>query len=432
MTASDIKKNVIVNLLGKGFSAFLSFVFMPCFLPFVGWEGIGLIGVFNLLLAICFSLDFGLGTSLNREIARLNAEERGKTQIYPLIKNVEKLGFYVACSYGGIWILVSSFLGQQWLNIKLLSVFEVRTSLFLMGVALVFQWLIFLYQNFLLGLEKQKSANFILAGGALLRHGGALICLMTISPSVFTFFVWQCISTAIQFFIARILLLKNISFSSQEKFEWKTLKNFSINMGGVSLVSIVFHYFDKVFLSRILPLDLFGIYSMSSTLAGGILFLAYPFFYAYLPRFTLLFAQKKMDELRTVFFSAGKNIIMMLGSTGVILFAFSQYILTFWTGSERIAGLANVSFCILLLGNVLFGVMLLSFCLHTAMGKAKSYMMQLFVGLVFLIPTLCLLAPFYGLKGAAVSWLTANVAFFITGLFKIKSILRELNVPNLP
>jgi len=426
MTAKRISENVIANLLGKGCSAFLSFAFTPLYLHYVGLEGIGLISFFNLILALSFSLDFGVGIMLNREIARLNAEEKGKAQIYSLIKGFEKWGFFISCSYGIVLVFISSFLAKQWLNFKILSLLEVKMSVALMGVVLIVQWPIFLYQHVLLGLEKQKLSNFLLVGGSLLRHGGAFICLVIFSHAIFAFFIWQCVASFIQFFAVRFSVFKDLPRLHMATFEWKAVKQFSLNMGGVALVSIVFSYFDKVFLSKVLSLEDFGIYSMSAVLAGGILFLAYPFFYAYLPRFTALFAQRKMDELKVLFLSASKKLIALLAASSALLFFFSWHILFFWTGSRQTASDAQECFCILLSGNLLFSGMILSYCLQTAIGEAKSYMKQILLGVCFLIPSLWILVPIYGLKGAAIACLMANGAFCLACLLKIKKIMRSL------
>ena len=56
-------------------TALMSFAFVPLYIRFMGMEGYGLIGVFTTMLAIFALLDLGLGLTVNRELARLSADD---------------------------------------------------------------------------------------------------------------------------------------------------------------------------------------------------------------------------------------------------------------------------------------------------------------------------------------------------------------------
>jgi len=76
---STIKKNIIANITGKGWTAIISLAFIPFYIRFMGIEAYGLVGIYLLLLALFALLDLGLSTTLNKELAGLTVQE-GKAQ----------------------------------------------------------------------------------------------------------------------------------------------------------------------------------------------------------------------------------------------------------------------------------------------------------------------------------------------------------------
>lgn len=69
---SQIKRNIVANYFGNGWSALMSLAFIPLYIHFMGIEAYGLVGIFITLLTVFGLLDMGLSATLNREMARLS------------------------------------------------------------------------------------------------------------------------------------------------------------------------------------------------------------------------------------------------------------------------------------------------------------------------------------------------------------------------
>ncbi len=83
------KINVIANFAGSVWIALLSIIFVPYYLDYIGVESYGLIGFFITIQAFIILLDFGLSTTLNRELARLSALEDHAQKMHDLQRTLQ-------------------------------------------------------------------------------------------------------------------------------------------------------------------------------------------------------------------------------------------------------------------------------------------------------------------------------------------------------
>ena len=70
----SVKRNVLANYVGQGWSALMGLAFVPLYIRYLGIEAYGLIGVFAVLQACLSLLDMGMTPTLNREMARFTVE----------------------------------------------------------------------------------------------------------------------------------------------------------------------------------------------------------------------------------------------------------------------------------------------------------------------------------------------------------------------
>ena len=88
---STLKQNVIANLLGRGWSALMALAFVPFYLRYIGVEGYALVGFSLTLFAIASLLDLGIGTTLNRELARRAANRTHAQDARDLVRTLEAI-----------------------------------------------------------------------------------------------------------------------------------------------------------------------------------------------------------------------------------------------------------------------------------------------------------------------------------------------------
>src|SRR4051812_34654993 len=72
---NSLKANVVANLAGNTWVALLQLVCLPVYLHLLGVEAYGLIGFFAAVQTLARVLDFGLGHTVNREMARYSVQK---------------------------------------------------------------------------------------------------------------------------------------------------------------------------------------------------------------------------------------------------------------------------------------------------------------------------------------------------------------------
>ena len=112
----QVNKNVVANFIGKGWAALMSFLFIPFYIKLMGIEAYGLVGVYIALSAVFSLFDLGLGTTLNREFARLSTDKRNEQYMLNLLKTLETLYWCLAFIAGITVILLSSLIANHWIN----------------------------------------------------------------------------------------------------------------------------------------------------------------------------------------------------------------------------------------------------------------------------------------------------------------------------
>ena len=65
-----LKRNLIANYLGQGWTALMGLAFIALYIKFLGIEAYGLIGIFAVLSAWLALLDMGMTPTVSREMAR--------------------------------------------------------------------------------------------------------------------------------------------------------------------------------------------------------------------------------------------------------------------------------------------------------------------------------------------------------------------------
>ena len=66
--------NIIANYVGRTWTVALGILFIPVYLRFLGIEAYGLVGFYMALSGVLGILDLGIGSTMNRELARLSAK----------------------------------------------------------------------------------------------------------------------------------------------------------------------------------------------------------------------------------------------------------------------------------------------------------------------------------------------------------------------
>jgi O-antigen/teichoic acid export membrane protein len=417
---SRLKYNIIANFLGRGWTAIMGLAFVPLYIKFMGIEAYGLVGFSATIQALSSLLDMGLSTTLNRELARLSAQEGKAEESRDLVRTLEIVYWGVAIVICIGVVAISPLLAKSWIKSQSLSPDSIQLAIILMGVVIACQFPFSLYTGGLLGLQRQVLLNGISVAMATLRGIGMILILWLVSPTIQAFFIWQACVSLITTALGGFYLWQSLPKAKIDpRFRrdlWLEIWKFAAGMTGISIVSIILTQTDKIILSKLLPLEEFGYYNLAATISSGLSIVTVPIFTSVFPRFSQLVSQGEEQKLVELYHKSCQLLSVVLLPLAVVLSLFSYDILLIWTGSQTIAHKAHLLVSFLTIGTAFNGLMNVPYALQLAYGWTKLALYINVVAISILIPLLFYLSGKYGAVGAASVWAILNAGYVLIGI----------------
>ncbi|MEI7481713.1 MAG: oligosaccharide flippase family protein [Elusimicrobiota bacterium] len=417
---SVLKKNIVANFGGSIWTGLMGLVFVPLYIHFLGIEAYGLIGIFATLLALFGSLDMGLSTTLNREMARLAVQE-GKTQeMRDLVRTLEIPYWLVGLFISVVVIVLSPFIAYHWVNVGKVSPKTVQTAIMIMGFAVAFQWPMSFYSGGLMGLQQQVLLNIINIVMATFRGLGAVLILWLVSPTVEAFFSWQIVASVVHIGLIVFFLWRSLPYTAEApRFRRELLLNiwrFAAGMMGITVMVTILMQLDKVILSRMLSLKMFGYYSLASVVAMSLGRFASPVFSATYPRLTNLVALCATEEVTILYHKSAQLVAVLVLPAAFVVALFSKEILLVWTQSPETAEHTYLLVSILVIGTAVNGLMNIPYALQLAYGWTRLSFLTNIVSVLLLVPLMIVLTKWYGAVGAASVWVILNLGYMFISI----------------
>jgi O-antigen/teichoic acid export membrane protein len=405
----SLKKNVIANYLGQAWTAVMGLMFVPVYIRYLGIESYGLIGVFTMLQAWLTLLDMGMTPTLNREMSRYTAGAHSIQSIRDLLRTMETICFTIAILLSVLIWLCSTWLASHWLHTEKIPTNQLAGAITVMGLVIALRFIEGLYRGAIVGLQQQVWLNIAGAILATLRSGGAVLVLMWIAPTIEYFFLWQgvvSVMTIVAFISATYHYLPS---SSQHRAHFsvpqlKMIKHFAGGMMATTLLSLLLTQVDKIILSRLLSLEMFGYYTLAGIVAGILTQLIMPITQAYYPRFTELVTQNNNSELIRIYHQSAQLVSVLIIPATLMLIFFGKNLLLLWTGDALLAKNVAPLLALLALGTMLNGLMYIPHLLTLAYGWTKFGIYQNIIAVVLLVPSTIWTSVHYGAIGAAWIW----------------------------
>jgi O-antigen/teichoic acid export membrane protein len=416
----SLKKNVIANYLGQGWTALIGLIFVPIYIDYLGMEAYGLIGVFTLLQSWLSILDMGMTPTLSREMARYTAGAHSAQSIRDLLRTLEWMCAAIAITIGVVIWFCSHWLSTHWLQAEKFPIEVISQAVSVMGLIIPLRFVESLYRGAIIGLQKQVWLSMAGAILATLRSGGAVFVLAKVSSSIEAFFLWQgAVSIlTIAVFIASTYRRLGISHLTG-RFSCRQLKTIWRFAGGVmltTLLSLLLMQLDKIILSRILSLEKFGYYTLAGTVAGALCQIMAPITQAYYPRFTELVTQGNTAGLIKIYHQSAQLISVLIIPATLMLVFFGNKILLVWTGNPLLAQNVTPLLALLALGTMFNGFMNIPYMLTLAYGWTRLGVYQNIIAVVLLVPSVIWATLRYGAIGSAWIWLILNGGYVLIGI----------------
>ena len=438
-------KNISANLLSNVWLTILLLLVTPLYVWFLGIESYGLIGFYLSWVAILGVLDTSISATTMREFSWLKAQPLEKKKIPGLLKSLESVYWAIIVVFGLGFLIGASIFGEDWFQTKDLEPELVRESMMLMAVSLVVQVPSGLYVSGLMGLQKQVECSGLLAFFGTLRALGAIVVLWLIASDIRLFFLWQIVVSSMQTGVIRWSLWKKVRVDGdQVRFSWETLKPIKGFAGGmlvVTVLSILMTQADKMILSKMISLEIFGYYMLAWSVASGLSRVVTPLTQAYYPRFTELVATKDDIALTKELRLASQLTNVMIMPPAMLIGFLSKSILFAWTGNLSVADSAAPILSFMVVGTIMTSCSYPALTILFSKKQIKPVIIVNLVSLVVLLPLLIFAVIQFGVMGAVFIWglygLVLYISFQVYGLREIHQVgffsimLRDFVAPGL-
>ena len=250
-----------------------------------------------------------------------------------------------------------------------------------------------------------------------IRGGGVVLLLWLVSPTLQAFFLWQIgcnLAQTIMYAIALQVELRDVP--GKGRFDWSILKQtwkFSTGMLGINILATLLTQTDKILLSKLVPLEQFGYYTLAGSVAGMLYALIGPINSALFPRFTELVALRDETSLSSVFHLSCQIVSIVVFPLWAILVFFPKELLFVWTNNHIIAKSAGPVLAIVATGNMLNIMMHMPYNILLAFGNTKLTVISNSISVALLVPLIFILVHFFGIKGGASSWVILNSGYVL-------------------
>jgi len=413
-----IRVNALANYIGTAFLLIFSITTVPYLLESLGPEAYGLIGFFAILQNILSVFDLGFSQFVGRQAAIAKGRNTEFIFFADILKSVEVYAIFLL----GIILLllfpISSALTDYWFQSNILTSREIEISLRIMFVCGALQIFIRLYKFALIGFEAQVWVNsFTIIIGAL-RFVGALFFIWLISDEIFHFFLYQLGIIILEGAVLRLKLYSIIpsSLDLSLRFNLIALKQalpLCASLAVVSFFWILATQSDKFILSKILPLNEFGFFTLVTLISSSSIYIVLPIRQAVQPRLTALLDNLKLSEAILLYRQSSHFIALLTGAFVSFLFYYSEALIFIWTGNRELTEFSEDILYLFAAGSGLFAIQLILVALQIANGALSLHIKTTAISLVLQIPIIAWAALEYGVFGVAVSWFFLRFLFFI-------------------
>lgn len=415
----SLKKNILANYISQIYVTLIGILMVPLYIKYMGAEAYGLVGFFSMLQAWFLLLDIGLTPTMARETARFRGGAMDALSYCRLVRALEGIFLVVGIVGGAVMFASSAYIAHDWLQASRLTISEVQTAVQFMAIIISMRWMAGLYRGAISGSERLVWLGCYNSVIATLRFVGVLPLLMFVGVTPTIFFAYQfCVAvfelTVLLFFAYR--LLPSIPKEGHLPWSWAPLKpliKFSLTIAFTSSVWVMVTQTDKLILSKILPLAMYGYFTLAVLVAGGVMMMSGPISAALMPRMSKLDAEDDYKGLIIVYRQATQMVATITLPLAFTLAVFSQQILWVWTGDDVVASNAAPILSLYALGNGVLAISGFAYYLQYAKGNLRLHLIGSGLFLLLLIPALIWATLKFGGVGAGWVWLACNLLYLL-------------------
>ena len=400
--------NVAANIVARMSSICLNIAAVPLLVEYLGFEAYGVIGFYNVVIAVVALLEVGLPLAINRAVAQFSSSDDDGVEISKVIKSFEFILGSMAILIALAWMLCSQFISESWLVSETNNSLDIVGAVFLIGILVGFRFPIGLYTSVLGGLQKQVIMNLLIIIFSWLR-----ICIPLLAVAMLDFSLVEFLELQIWVSAAELIIFRNVAWSSHCKFDRKASFSIAlvvregklaISIGAMAAIAVIIGQLDKIMVSGLIELEMFGFYTIAAMFGLALITLGYPFSSAVFPQFSQAFQNSDNEKIRQLFHSYMSIFIPCLFALSAPLLMYTSDILNLYLLGETVTDTQVKLTQLFVTGGVFAGILSLPNSLIIASGNLNA-LIRYNLGTLLTYPVILywLIAQF-GAVGAALSF----------------------------
>lgn len=418
---SRVSRNIVYNGLGQGLSLLLGFVAVRFVFRRLGGDALGLI-YFSLAFSVALSVAVRLGIceSAVREVASHHGNR--PEYIKNLIRTSSLLYWAAYLILGLVAYTATPYLIRHWVKLDSMDALNAIKMMRILTLGALLTLPGDLYRALLVGLQHMGLTNLIDVAGKATQQGGIFLILL-IHGSLFHVAYWIAFATLMpvvvywivctHFFSVRALVLPGFSLAVI-----KENLRYASGLMTITLCAWAFTQADRVVVSRLLPLTILGLYSFVRGATGQGMLLTAAVNNAVFPHFAHLHGAGNAAEMK----SSYHKIHDLICYATVPIFAAGPFVAIpvlsriFDMPSAHMLLLPLTFLC---LGYYMNGTLTTPYAVSLAVGRPDITARQNFYALFLVLPFTVAGIYFYGLNGAAFSWVLYHIFYYVYGMPRI-------------
>jgi O-antigen/teichoic acid export membrane protein len=417
---SRLSKNIIYNLLGQGLLLVLGFVAVRYIFRRLGEDALGIIyftAVMNAIL--CAVLEMGICATTVREVSAHFESNHG--YVKDVIRTFSLVYWALYALLAVAVFLLAPFLVKNWISLKAMDLATAIHVLRVLGIASLVALPKSFYVSLFRGLQRMEFNNFIDVATSGFQQFGTIL-ILALGGNVFHVVYWFAgcygLSVLAYFFVStRFFSLRALVPGCSFDVVKKNLV-FASRMMSVSIISTVHTNFDKLIMSKLLPIGAVGYYGIAYGTASKGMLLAGAVSQAAFPSFSALFRAGDYRSLISQYWKLHDflclGMIPILAIIPFVLLPLFSYVL-----NEETARRLLVPTILLCVGFYMNGTLNIPHVFSLAAGKPGIAARSNFYALFVVLPATALLIYFFGLVGAGLSWVFYHIFGYFYGVPRI-------------
>jgi O-antigen/teichoic acid export membrane protein len=400
-----LTRNVIYNVAGQAAILALSIVAVRFIFRQLGTDAFGII-IFSIVLTTVLSsaLELGISATIVRQVS--SHAESDRNYVNELMQTASVLYWsFGALLFVVIWI-AAPWLVTHWVNLHSMDPGTAATMLRILSVSSLVTLPKVMYASLFRGRQMMELNNAIDVATALAQYGG-ILALILAGSGVYLVAAWISLSTTIGI-LAYILVAARVAgwLALRPRFSMTVVRRnvgFTGHMMVISASSLVQSQSPQVIVSKMLPIVQFGYYGFIASTVNRATLAANAVAQAAFPSFSSLFAAGDRPGLVRQYVKL--QDLVCYGTlplfTGICFAALPVYGFVF---DPAVAHQLLLPTALLCLGTWMNATISLPYMLSVSMGRPQIASRMNVIALFLVLPVTVLLVFWFGLAGAAFSW----------------------------